>query len=504
MSTSNYSIEVKVGVFTILGIIAMIFIFMFLSGNPFGRQSQNFYTISENVQGIGKRTQVRTSGVNVGEVTSVDILKNGARINFTVESQISIPLGSTIEIKSRGLLGDVYLEIDRNDMNPLGDYFKPGDMIPLAKNVANMSDLMNNLGQVSQDIKKVSETLADVFGNKDAKQSLTNILQNIESFTVSAQKSAEKLNNIIANNESKLDDIFKNAKLAANNFRQLSGYLKSILNEENRDKIQSIIDEMESSAENIEGASDKINKIIARVERGQGTLGQLLMKDETAEEIKQTIKDVQELIEPALNLKVKINYRGEYAFSHSSERLNNFGNQISLVLSTRPERYYILGVSSSSYARKASTTTTTITKSPNNTFSEEKVEVTPEDIGSLRFNAQIGTRFSFVGLRFGIIDSHAGLGADFYFLNGRLVGSLEASHFITPSLNRAMHYDKNYGFVRLKAYANLFLTNHLFVTGGLDEIIRNKVPLPFVGAGISFSDQDIKAVIGTAAVSAKP
>ena len=67
-----------------------------------------------------------------------------------------------------------------------------------------------------------------------------------------------------------------------------------------------------------------------------------------------------------------------------------------------------------------------------------------------------------------------------------------------------MHYDKNYGFVRLKAYANIFVTKNIFVTVVVDEIIRSKVPLPFLGAGISFSDQDIKAVIGTAAVSAKP
>lgn len=108
---SNLTTEFKVGLFTVVGIAVLVSTAIILGGNPFAGKKQHFYTLLPNANGVAARTQVRTSGVSVGAVTSVEILGSGARINFDVNSDVKIPKGSVIEVKARGILGDVYIEI---------------------------------------------------------------------------------------------------------------------------------------------------------------------------------------------------------------------------------------------------------------------------------------------------------------------------------------------------------------------------------------------------------
>jgi phospholipid/cholesterol/gamma-HCH transport system substrate-binding protein len=157
--------ELKVGLFTLCALGALGGIVVTLEGNPFAARAQKFHTVLQNVGGVGARTQVRTSGVQVGEVESIDILPKGAKVNFRVNGSVKIPKGSYIELRSRGILGDVYLEIVRNEESK--DELESGAQIPQMKEFNDMGTLMSSLGSIAQDLQTVSRTLAKVFGGGD-------------------------------------------------------------------------------------------------------------------------------------------------------------------------------------------------------------------------------------------------------------------------------------------------------------------------------------------------
>ena len=146
--------ELKVGIFTVGALAAVGTLVLTLEGNPFGNRAQKFNTVLQNVGGVGPRTQVRTSGVQVGEVESIDILPKGAKVNFRVNGTIKIPKGSYIELRSRGILGDVYLEIVRNEDSK--DDLPSGSQIPQMKEFNDMGTLMSSLGSIAQDLQTVS------------------------------------------------------------------------------------------------------------------------------------------------------------------------------------------------------------------------------------------------------------------------------------------------------------------------------------------------------------
>ncbi|WP_186646984.1 MlaD family protein [Fluviispira vulneris] len=492
--------EIKVGLFALVGASVLTTTAFVLGGNPFASKKQHFHTVLNNVGGVAERTQIRASGVKVGEVTSVEILPDGARVNFDVDSNVKIPSGSYIEIKSRGILGDVYIEIVRN-LKGTGE-MKSGDQMPRNPESNDMETLMTNLNAIARDIKKISGSLANVLGTSEGETSIKNIVSNIEGVTrdlreiTGSQKenlkeaiqglrdTSVRLSKLIERNDAKIDQIIADVKTFTTELRQIS-------TPENREKIESIIT-------SVEAAAASIKRMAAKVENGEGTLGQLIAKEETAEEVKATLKSIQDAVRPISQLKITVQDRAEARLANAVPG-DKYTNELNLLLSTRPDRYYLLGITNAAYARKVTNKTETSTTTGNTTVTNTQENV-PEDVDKLRYNLQVAQRFGFMSLRLGLFSSSAGLATDFYAFKDKLVGTMEISQFNGVPIPSDTLYG-NRGFINLKLFVNYFITPNFFVTGGVDGLVISEKPLPFLGAGISISDDDLKGLVGIASIA---
>ena len=513
MFEKNLGTELKVGIFTVCGLAVMGVLVVTLRGNPFGTKEQTFYTVLDNVGGVGQRTQVRTSGVQVGEVNTIDILPKGARVNFKVDGAVAIPKGSFIELRSRGILGDVYLEIVRNENST--DKMKSGDLIPKIKEFNDMSSLMNSLGSIAQDIQTVSRTLAKVLGTGDGQSSLQNILNNVEQITsdsrdlmaserknISAmlaafRESSERVNNLLARNDARIDDILGSVADASRDAKAFTTELRKLVSGDNKGKIESIVASVDDSMKSIRQASAKVQLIVDKVERGEGSIGQLVSKDDTANDLRATLKSVQDILKPAAKLKLEIDYRGELR-SAQTPGLGRTANHFNVRLSTRPDRYYLLGISDSPMAHKVTTTNTVTSTAADGSVKQTVLESKPEDRPRLRYNAQFAKRFDAVGVRFGLFESYAGVAGDLYLFGDRVQASLEVFNL---GDDRYDGPNSTKGFARVKGYGNMFFTPNLYVSAGADNIGKSTKPLAFLGVGLRFTDEDLKAVIGAAALA---
>ncbi len=498
---SNFTTEFKVGLFTVAGLAVLVSTAIVLGGNPFAGKKQQFYTILTNASGVAERTTVRTSGVNVGTVTSVEILDTGVKIGFNVKGGVEIPKGSIIEIKSRGILGDSYIEIPRNTKEKT--MLHSGDYIARNPETNDMESLLNNLNSIARDIKKVTGNFASVLGSKAGEKSLQNIVNNIEEITgdlrdvTSSQKqnlketiqsirdSAVRISGLLERNDTKIDRIISDVKT-------FTAMLKKLSTEDNRIKIDDII-------ANVDETTASLKRMAAKVERGEGTIGQLVAKDDTAEEVKATLKSIQDVVKPIADLKLTMSDRLEYRIANANPGDKVF-NQFDLKFTTRPDRYYLLGITSAPYGREVDNTTAVTTVNGNSTTVNTQ-QNTLEKVGSYRYNIQVSQRFNFVALRLGLFASSAGFASDFYAFHDRLVASLEFSQFDGNPIPTDTAYG-NKGAFNLKAYANFYFTPNVFMTGGVDGVILNQSPFPFLGAGLSITDDDIKGLLGVGTMAA--
>ena len=463
---SQLGTEFKVGLFTLIGVSAIIASFFFLSPDLFERTDKaKYYTVLKDASGIMPKTHIKTNGVTVGKVTSVELDINATKVVFEIRGDIKVPVGSSIEVRSVGFLGDKFLEINRAEDS--GTYIEHGGLIPRTPDSSDLNQVISLVGEIAKDIKKVTANLASTLGSEDGKESIAIIVKNIEDIS-------SDLRNIIRENRHDVRQLVKNIKDFSHSF-------KNIVSQENQDRINQILLTLEQSMTEVEGASRNINLISEKVEKGEGTIGKLINDDQALNEIEGAIKDLRKVLSPVSQLQVVVDYHGEMRTDDSTQ------NYFNLNLHTRPGSHYVLGLTDLGVETKET-----------KTIQNQDENVTKEEIkqeNALRFNLQIARRWHWIGVRFGLFESTGGIASDFYLLDDKLKLSLEAFDFSDKD-------EKIRDTAHVKLYASILFFNHIYTMIGIDDPTKNGEDTNFfLGAGISFNDQDLKALFGIASLA---
>src|SRR6201989_3498390 len=110
------STETLVGVFVLLGILALAFLAL-KADNLTSFYPAKTYTARarfDNIGGLKKNAPVRSAGVSVGSVTSITLDKNTYQglVIMKINEGVQFPVDSSAKILTAGLLGDQYVGIE--------------------------------------------------------------------------------------------------------------------------------------------------------------------------------------------------------------------------------------------------------------------------------------------------------------------------------------------------------------------------------------------------------
>ena len=110
--------EICVGILMILGIVALAFLALKVSGlsnsNNIGKGSYEVSAVFTNIGKLNLRSPVKIAGVEIGRVISIELDKASyqARVFLEIDGNInSLPTNSSASISSSGLLGDNFVEL---------------------------------------------------------------------------------------------------------------------------------------------------------------------------------------------------------------------------------------------------------------------------------------------------------------------------------------------------------------------------------------------------------
>jgi phospholipid/cholesterol/gamma-HCH transport system substrate-binding protein len=105
-------IEISVGLFVVVGVLAVAYLSLTLGGLSFGRDHR--YTLSARFASAGDLKvgdPVKVAGVTVGEVTRITLEDYAARAEFALADSVKLPTDTIASIKTAGLLGDAYVSM---------------------------------------------------------------------------------------------------------------------------------------------------------------------------------------------------------------------------------------------------------------------------------------------------------------------------------------------------------------------------------------------------------
>ena len=122
----------KLLIFTVITALSTLLLLASIQ-NTFFASTEDYSARFSDASGLITGSDVRIAGVRVGQVQDVVVAdRNQAEVSFTLEEGKKLPVGATLAIKYKNLIGQRFLEITRGN-GPVGATLPPGGVIPLAQ-----------------------------------------------------------------------------------------------------------------------------------------------------------------------------------------------------------------------------------------------------------------------------------------------------------------------------------------------------------------------------------
>jgi phospholipid/cholesterol/gamma-HCH transport system substrate-binding protein len=333
--------ELKFGLIAVFALVMSgLLIFAVGGGGGFFWQNYPLKVQFPNVSGLMSGSPVRVAGVEVGSVTDVELVPNGAEVSFNVIDDMRplITDRSTAKIGSISLLGEGAVDIEAAPGGtPLPDwgYVKTGTPAPT---IAELTE------QAGAGINDVTKLMADLRAGKGTVGKLLtdeSLYRQFDSLLAAADRVAQSVAagkgtmGKLANDPKVYDEL--NASVANLNaitakLRNGEGSLGQLLND------PALAKSLNATSTNIEGLTGRLNRgegtagklltddalykrmdsltarldtVLQNLNNGQGTAGQLLHDKQLYENMNQTVSDMRALIaeikkDPKKYLNVKV------------------------------------------------------------------------------------------------------------------------------------------------------------------------------------------------------
>lgn len=484
----SLSSEAKVGLFVLVGLIILGYMSFQIGQQGFSlKRGYTLDVVFDSAAGLDRDASVQIAGVEVGRVESISLKDGKALVRLRIAPNVKLERDTVASIKTHGILGDKYVELYPGTRGEA--YLGPGEQISRTERQTDIDRMLNQLSLIADDIRGVTGSLNRVLAGQAGEEKIASILTNTRDLT-------HNLNKVIISNEEALH-------AALENTRQLAGNLNRVVTQ-NDEKVGEVMDTLKSAAREMEKTFAALSEITGGVNRGEGTLGQLVKDQTTMDKLNRTLASLEEVtqkinegrgsigklvnddetvrnlneglvglnryVNKAEQFRTFLSYRGEYLFDKGDAK-----SYLDVRIQPNEDKFYILGIVSDPRGRR---TTKDYTVNGVTTRTEEW------DRDGILFNAQIGKRYKDVVLRGGLLESTGGVGVDYYALKDRLKLSFEAFDF---GSDRRAH---------LKAGAEYQLFKHLYLTAGWDDFISDQDNRSvYGGIAIRFEDDDLKYML---------
>jgi phospholipid/cholesterol/gamma-HCH transport system substrate-binding protein len=272
---------------------------------------------------------------------------------------------------------------------------------------------------------------------------------------------------------------------------------------EAKDLVATAKSELTQTGAALRGKLDKLDGVIGntesitqKIDDDKGTLGRLVNDPAIADNVEQITDDAKDFLGTLFGLKAYVGLRSEYNVFARLAR-----HYISVELHTRPDKFYLIELEKGPRGAYPDVTLNfDPTVDPNNWVRKTVIE------DKIRFTFQFAKRFSWLTLRYGLKESTGGIGAD------------ADAHWFNRDLRvSADVFDASFDdYPRVKLTAAFELFRHLYVLGGVDEllndpaelsIVRGSSDVPiqfdtfrfgrdyFLGGLLRFNDEDLAALL---------
>lgn len=286
--------ELKTGIIAIIAIVILIWGYNFLKKQNLFEKELVYYTKFSNVQGLSNSSKVTLNGLQIGNILDISFDKKDKGnfiVKFNITKDIPFSKNSIAKIIPPTISGmgaaELTIIADFNEPYAENGSYLPGEVAP---------GLMDTL---SKKIDPLNQRLNAVLDNTD--KLLVNLNNTLEPTTQANIKSAianlnvtlshfktisKNFSILIAENKTKFDNILTNADATSKSMAKITSDLEKA----------DLTKNLKGTITKLEESLDNFNTILAKVNKGEGSMGMLLKDKGLYQNLENASKEMEELL----------------------------------------------------------------------------------------------------------------------------------------------------------------------------------------------------------------
>ncbi len=295
--------EFRIGLIFILATAILVWGFSFLKNKNILYKEKVLVAVYTHVNGLNPSNPVYINGVKVGQVGRVffDPKMNGdIVVTLVFTDKFPIPANSTARIFSEDLMGSKAIEILLGNS---AEYAQSGDTL-ITDIETSLKDAVNQqilpLKMKAEDLISSLDTMVvaiqGIF-SKDSREDLIASIKSIRQTFQNLESTTQSLDTLMISQSNRLAGILYNIDMITRNLSNNSQQINRVL-----DNLASVSDTIARSnisgiISNLDQTVGDLSLVMSRIEKGEGSLGQLVNDDKLYKELEKSAMELNLLLE---------------------------------------------------------------------------------------------------------------------------------------------------------------------------------------------------------------
>lgn len=308
--------EVITGVFVLLGVALIVVGALWLSEH---RWQGEYRTLSARFDQVGQLragNTVRMRGVDVGSVQSIDVDADGVTAVLRIRSEVPLPEHPVISAQPVSLFGEWSASVEPAARHPdaaVDTAGLPEGTVP-GVTASDFAELSDHTSEIASNLENITNQLEVAF-NEQTAQNLARAVENFE-------RASDELVGLLGRQRESFGSFAEDLEHSGRTLRRVSTDLDSTVSRLERategGDLANIVDNARRTSESLERVSGRLEgttgsaeraiqradsalrhaqSVLGRVDRGEGSLGQLTSDPRLYEDLTVTLTELQALLD---------------------------------------------------------------------------------------------------------------------------------------------------------------------------------------------------------------
>lgn len=283
MNQTSRKNAVQVGMMGLLALVLLLVGIVWVKEYRLGKRKTTYSARFQEVGSLSEGDPVNVRGVRKGAVTDVKLEDKTVRVEFELDRDVVLHPDAALRIANIGFLGEKFLALEPGTAPGRYDHSRP---IP-GRFQSGVPEVISGAGDLLVEATELSSRLNVML---DAVDPAT-----VERTSKNMERASSSLSTALGDNRADLRAAILDFRAAARDLRTIAST--------NKDQVATSLQSFDTASRKLSALADQLSvtaaslqRVVARVDSGQGSLGRAVADTTLYSEMRETIRNTNDLV----------------------------------------------------------------------------------------------------------------------------------------------------------------------------------------------------------------